>query len=157
MAEAVENSTSQMTDGDLNAIAVYLKALPPASRRQWRRAPMPRTQMPAGAGVYRVNCAACHGMDGKGEQRLFPPLAGNRHRAAVQRRKPGAGGAGGQPQARPRPKAPTGPAMPSFAWRLDDGQVADVLTYIRNSWGNGAGPVSADGVAQIRSRVKSGQ
>ena len=37
MAEAVENSTSQMSDADLNAIAVYLKDLP-ASRRQWRRA-----------------------------------------------------------------------------------------------------------------------
>jgi mono/diheme cytochrome c family protein len=30
------------------------------------------------------------------------------------------------------------PAMPAFAWRLNDCQVAAVLTYIRNSWGNAA-------------------
>ena len=28
--------------------------------------------------------------------------------------------------------------MPAFGWRLDDQQLADVVTYIRNSWGNQA-------------------
>ena len=36
-------------------------------------------------------------------------------------------------------------AMPGFG-KLDDGQVADVATYIRNAWGNGAPPVSATDV-----------
>jgi mono/diheme cytochrome c family protein len=39
------------------------------------------------------------------------------------------------------PSAPTAPAMPPFDWRLNDTQVAAVLTYIRNSWGNEAGPL----------------
>lgn len=34
--------------------------------------------------------------------------------------------------------APAAPAMPPFAWRLNDCQVAAVLTYIRNSWGYAA-------------------
>jgi mono/diheme cytochrome c family protein len=38
--------------------------------------------------------------------------------------------------------APTAPAMPSFAWRLSDTQAADVVTYIRNSWGNAAPPAT---------------
>ena len=46
--------------------------------------------------------------------------------------------------------------MPSFAWRLNDAQVADLLTYVRNSWGNGAAPVSADSVGKIRARLRDG-
>ena len=37
-------------------------------------------------------------------------------------------------------------AMPSFAWKLTDQEIADVSTYIRNSWGNQAAPVSASDV-----------
>jgi mono/diheme cytochrome c family protein len=40
--------------------------------------------------------------------------------------------------------------MPSFAWKLNDQQVADVATYVRNSWGNRAPPVSANQVADLR-------
>ena len=40
--------------------------------------------------------------------------------------------------------------MPSFAWKLDDQQIADVATYVRNSWGNRASPISASTVASLR-------
>jgi mono/diheme cytochrome c family protein len=40
--------------------------------------------------------------------------------------------------------------MPAFDWRLDDAQVAAVLTYIRNSWGNAAPPVAASTIASQR-------
>jgi len=46
--------------------------------------------------------------------------------------------------------APTAPAMPAFDWRLGDAQVAAVLTYIRNNWGNAAGSVSASAVTSQR-------
>lgn len=46
---------------------------------------------------------------------------------------------------------PTGPAMPSFDWRLNDAQVAAVLTYLRNSWGNAAAAVPAGDVTKQRS------
>ena len=39
-------------------------------------------------------------------------------------------------------QAPTGPGMPSYAWQLNDEQIAAVLTYVRNAWGNAAPPVS---------------
>jgi mono/diheme cytochrome c family protein len=52
------------------------------------------------------------------------------------------------------PAAPTGPGMPSFAWKLNDAQVADVLTYIRNHWGNTAPAVSAGAVKKIRSSLR---
>jgi mono/diheme cytochrome c family protein len=43
--------------------------------------------------------------------------------------------------------------MPSLGYRLDDGEVAAVVTYVRNSWGNAAAPVSADTVRALRSKV----
>jgi mono/diheme cytochrome c family protein len=46
--------------------------------------------------------------------------------------------------------APTAPAMPQFAWVLNDDQVATVLSYIRNSWDNAAPAVSAGEVAKAR-------
>jgi mono/diheme cytochrome c family protein len=48
---------------------------------------------------------------------------------------------------------PTSPAMPSLGYRLSDSQVAAVVTYIRNSWGNAASRVDADMVKALRGRV----
>jgi mono/diheme cytochrome c family protein len=149
MAEAVENSTSQMTDGDLTAIATYLKALPASAGNGGGASDT--SQMTVGAGVYRINCAACHGMDGKGSK-IFPPLAGN---AVVMQSSAETlvhvvlAGSRGAATA----KAPTGAGMPSFAWKFGsdtgDAQVAAVLTYIRNNWGNSAPAVAADDVRKV--------
>jgi mono/diheme cytochrome c family protein len=43
--------------------------------------------------------------------------------------------------------------MPSFAWKLSDAEIADVTTYIRNSWGNQGSPVKTDEVRDLRSRL----
>jgi mono/diheme cytochrome c family protein len=43
--------------------------------------------------------------------------------------------------------------MPSLGYRFDDDEVAAVVTYVRNSWGNDASPVSADTVRPLRSRI----
>ena len=40
--------------------------------------------------------------------------------------------------------------MPPVGATLDDGQIADVLTYIRREWGQGAEPIDAAAVAAIR-------
>jgi mono/diheme cytochrome c family protein len=149
MAEAVENSTSLMQYSDLKAIAVYLKTLP-ASAGNGGGSGDP-SQMTVGAGVYRVNCAACHGLDGKGSA-IFPPLAGNpvvaQSSAETLARLVLAGGRGAATA-----KAPTGQGMPSFAWKLGDGDVANVLTYVRNTWGNAAPGVDGDQVGKIRTSL----
>ena len=153
MAEVVENSTSQMGGRDLVAIAVYLKSLPP-SRGNGGGATGVDAQMKAGAIAYDISCAACHGRDGKGSA-LFPPLAGNANIAQVRAdtliRTVLAGG-----KAAATPTAPTGPGMPSFGWRLSNEQVADILTYVRNNWGNKAGAISPETVGRIRSELHGG-
>jgi mono/diheme cytochrome c family protein len=40
--------------------------------------------------------------------------------------------------------------MPSLGWRLTDAQVAAVLTYVRNSWGNAAPSVGASDIGAQR-------
>jgi mono/diheme cytochrome c family protein len=153
MVEAVENSTSRMNDADLKAIAVYLKDLPPG-KGNGGGATGVDAQIKAGAVGYDISCAACHGQGGKGNA-LFPPLAGNpvvvQVRADTLVRLVLAGG-----KAAATPKAPTGPAMPSLAWRLSDEQVANILTYVRNNWGNSAPAVSAETVGRIRSSLHGG-
>src|SRR5262249_7064626 len=48
---------------------------------------------------------------------------------------------------------PTAPGMPSFAWQLNDAQIAAVATYVRNHWGNPAPAISQSEVAQQRSSL----
>lgn len=148
MIEAIQNSTSNMPEADLRAIATYLKQVnAPSSTATALGANDPA--MVAGKAIYKDNCAACHKDDGTGQPLLFPRLAGS---AMVQSDDPTtllrvvmAGTQGAYTKA-----APTTPAMPSFAWRLNDQQVADVLTYVRNAWGNAAAPV--DGAKARESR-----
>ncbi|MCQ2042410.1 MULTISPECIES: cytochrome c [Stutzerimonas] len=148
MAEAVENSTQYWRDEDLRAVAVYLKDL---DHEHEKPEPLDPNDpiMTAGRGLYEDRCSACHTPDGEGIPTLFPKLANaplvNARDAVSMIRVVLAGNRAGSTDA-----APTGPAMPSFAWNLSDENIADVLTYVRNSWGNAAPAVSADEVRKQR-------
>ncbi|HYZ61696.1 MAG TPA: c-type cytochrome, partial [Acetobacteraceae bacterium] len=48
---------------------------------------------------------------------------------------------------------PTAPAMPAFAWQLDDEEVAAVATFVRNAWGNAAPAVTADDAKSARAQL----
>src|SRR6202046_3288238 len=74
MAEAVDLSTSGMTDDDVKAVATYLKSLPGDEKPQTAMAAS-APEMTAGGAIYRDQCSACHGLDGKGIDRLFPSVA----------------------------------------------------------------------------------
>jgi mono/diheme cytochrome c family protein len=148
MGEVVTLSTAFMTDGDLNAIATYLKSLP---GRTDSPAALPANDpsMVAGAAIYRDQCSACHGLDGKGVAELFPSIANS---TMVRSDDPttsirivlrGARSVGTSAQ-------PTAPGMPSYGRQLDDDQVAAVLTYMRNSFGGAAQAVTPAQVSQMR-------
>jgi mono/diheme cytochrome c family protein len=153
MGEAVSLSTSRMKDADLTAIAVYLKSVP---GRQETAKPLPADDpvMTAGAAIYRDACSACHMLDGRGTPKLFPSLADS---SEVRSDDPttlirvvlrGARSVATDAE-------PTSPGMPSYGWQLDDAQVAAVLTYIRNTWGAAAPPVSAQDVTRERAQLAS--
>jgi mono/diheme cytochrome c family protein len=151
MAEVVTYSTSLMSNDDLRAIATYLKALPASPTRR-SAAPEP-SAMRAGSAIFSDACTACHLPGGKGQPRLIPPLPGS---AVTQQQDPAAVIrlilAGGRTA--PTLSRPGFPAMPSFAWKLTDQEVADVATYVRNAWGNNAPPVDARSVAALRTKLR---
>jgi mono/diheme cytochrome c family protein len=149
MSETLNLSTSHMSDADLKAIATYLKDQNTHDQNPSVAATAAQTTMKVGANIYADECSGCHGANGKGAAGLFPALDRS---SVVQQTDPttlmhvvlrGALSVGTD-------KAPTAPAMPEFGWLLNDEQVADVLTYIRNSWGNAASSVSASEVSKAR-------
>ena len=151
MADAVTHSTSLMMDEDISAIATYLKdgGIGDAASKPIPVAPNGHA-MRAGAAIYKDNCAACHKDAGTGEVHLFPRLAGS---AMVQSDDPTTLVRAVLKGMRAVSTAsmPTAPAMPAFDWRLNDAQVAAVLTYVRNSWDNAAAPVSESAITSQRS------
>ncbi|MGD0851186.1 c-type cytochrome, partial [Bradyrhizobium sp.] len=48
------------------------------------------------------------------------------------------------------PRAPNKGSMPAYAAKLSDQEIADVATYIRNSWGNAAPTVTPGQVKNAR-------
>jgi mono/diheme cytochrome c family protein len=153
MGDVVRYSTSQLTDADLDAIATYVTDQP-ASPAAKVKTPDPAA-MRQGQAIWVDSCSACHRMDGKGVPRFFPPLVGD---ANLQQSDPTTtlhfilGGV----RATPTTTQPTPLSMPSYAWKLNDAQVAAVATYIRNSWGNAAAPVSAHDAAKMRKQLSFG-
>ncbi|AIR91231.1 c-type cytochrome [Pseudomonas cremoricolorata] len=148
MAEAVEHSTQFWHDQDLRAVAVYLKDL---GEQHERPEPLAAEQpvMGVGRAIYEDRCSGCHTPNGEGIAKLFPKLD---NAPLVNADDPtsliGVVLAGSR--AVSTEAAPTGPAMPAFAWNLKDEQVAAVLTYIRNTWGNAASEVTASEVGKRR-------
>jgi len=151
MSETLNLSTSKMTDADLKAIAVYLKNETGEGNagKTASADPPDQTVMKSGEQIYADECSGCHTPNGKGIAGLFPSLNSS---PVVQQTDPttvlhvvlrGALSVGTKP-------APTAPAMPQFAWILSDKDVAAVVTYIRNAWGNSAPAVSAGQVAKTR-------
>jgi mono/diheme cytochrome c family protein len=151
MAEVVLNSTSKMSDADVRAIAVYLKDLP-AGAPEPAVTPPPQAQMADGAKLYARACVACHETDGSGAPLIYPPLPGNANLQSADASSTlrimldGA-------QTITTPRAPNTASMPAYADKFSDQEIADVTTYIRNSWGNAAPAVTPEQVAKAR-RVK---
>ena len=164
MTEVVAKSTQYLTDQDLMAIAEYLKSLPPATNQEEDTEDFAMQASDAsaathalragdtalrGSQVYLDNCNACHRSDGSGAERTFPNLAKNK---TVNAHDPVslihlvlAGSA--MPSTQTAPSAIT---MPDFGWRLSDGDVAEVLSFVRSSWGNHAAEVNSDEVGRVR-------
>ncbi len=104
-------------------------------------------QIERGRRVFMQTCFACHQPDGKGLPGIFPPLAGSDFLLADHDRP-----------VRIVNKGLTGPitvkgaafnnVMPPQV--LTDQQIADVLTYVTNNWGNNAAPYTVEDVRRVK-------
>lgn len=155
MAEVVLHSTQYLEPADLRAMAVYLKALPPAPgdsdpRETPRAAP---DVLQRGGKLYEQHCATCHGAQGEGVKGAYPRLAGNRAVTMPETTNLVQvvlhGGYAPATRGNPRPFG-----MPPFATTLSDADVAAVVTYLRSAWGHRAAPVSELAVTQQRSSFR---
>lgn len=153
MAEVVYESTQHLEPDDLGAMASYLRAMPQSTGEAAKVAgPIARDEkaLDRGARGYAKHCADCHGEQGEGKKEpAYPALAGNR---ALTMRSPVnpirtvlyggyAPGTAGNP-------APLG--MPPYHATLSDQEVAEIVSYVRGTWGNAARPVAAYEVTRER-------
>ncbi|BEV17847.1 cytochrome c [Herbaspirillum sp. DW155] len=161
MADAFNNSTQFMSDQDLQAIARYLKSLPGDPRRDgdpWKydggtttALAAQRLETPA-ARTYMAKCAACHAVDGRGRAPWIPPLAG----AVSSLAREDASAINVTLNGSARVVAagvPDSYRMPPFRNQLSDAEIADVLTFVRSSWGNHGGAVKVEDVKTLRERT----
>lgn len=151
MTEAFNNSTQFMADDDLAAIARYLKSLPGDPQRDgtpWQYQTASTDSSP-GAHTYATRCASCHGQDGKGQPDWMPPLAG----ATSALAKESASAINITLNGSQRvvvAGVPDAYRMPAFREQLSDQEIAQVLSYVRSTWGNAGGTVDAQAVGKLR-------
>ncbi|MFK0095764.1 c-type cytochrome [Pseudomonas sp. NPDC090592] len=161
MNDVIQHSGQFLSDQDLSAIAQYLKSLPASAgstkvafkaddataKSLWSGESPSR-----GAEIYVDNCAACHRTDGHGYSEVFPRLAGN---PSVLSEDPSSMirvilSGSRLPSTQ---QAPSDLVMPDFGWRLNDQETAQLVSFIRNSWGNKAPEVTATQVSEVRKAI----
>lgn len=154
MAEVVAQSLQHLSDNDIQAMAIYLKSLPqndppPTLATAQPDAAAAEHIFKTGAKLYEQHCAECHRADGRGIPPAYPPLDGNRALTMGSAVNPiRVVLNGGFPPATTGNPRPYG--MPPFGQALNDQEVAAVVSYIRNSWGNRAGYVAPQEVNRYR-------
>src|SRR5262249_53479806 len=103
---------------------------------------------------YLNNCSACHLSSGRGYDSTFPALAGNP--VVVSANPVSVINVILKGTTRPATAAaPTNFAMPPFAERLTDQEVADIASFVRSAWGNKAEKVTASQVAEVRKALNA--
>jgi mono/diheme cytochrome c family protein len=154
MQQVVENSTQYLTAEDSLAIAHYLKSLKPEREASsyHEGTAVSKFEHP-GAGLYASACAGCHQNNGEGNIPRIPALAGNSAvlsadatsiiRIVLE---------GGSAPLTSGGLKPT--KMPGFGKRFNDAEIADIVTFIRQSWGNNASAVSARQVTALHGALQ---
>nr|WP_249665248.1 cytochrome c [Mucilaginibacter sp. Bleaf8] len=101
-----------------------------------------------GKAIYTQNCLTCHQADGAGVQNMNPPLIKTTYVLGDKTRLIKIVLNGFNEDVEINGETYSN-AMPSFA-HLTNQQIADVLTYVRNNFGNKAATVTVADVNKIR-------
>lgn len=152
MNEVVVNSTRHLSREDVRAMAVYLKSLP--ANAQDGEDPAADDVLRAGSIQYDIHCGSCHLPTGEGSPEQGPPLIGSPvvldvdPTSLINITLYGAQ----TPHVSPSDEwaARTWIRMEPYDTKLDDEQVAALLSFIRATWGHEAGEVTPEQVAAQR-------
>jgi mono/diheme cytochrome c family protein/glucose/arabinose dehydrogenase len=101
----------------------------------------------AGSEVYKSICLGCHQPDGRGKEKIAPPLVESRYTSGPD--------GGAATRILLAGKEGTIGLMPPLGGALTDEQIASVLTYVRREWGNTGAPVSVEDVREVRGLTKT--
>lgn len=117
-----------------------------------QRNTIPNKVMLAGKSIYMQRCATCHQVNGEGAQNMIPPLIRTTYVLGSKTRLIGIvlNGLSGEMEVNGNLY---GNEMPSLS-DLSDTDIAAVLTFVRNSFGNKAGAVSVESVKKVRATKK---
>jgi mono/diheme cytochrome c family protein len=152
-AEPKALTTLTAESGDTGALAKRVVA-----KLEWPNKPVPKVVVTpltaeeqklfdAGAAVYKNVCSGCHQADGRGLEKVAPPLVESRYTTGPD------GGAAARILL--AGKEGTMGLMPPLGGALSDEQIASVLTYVRREWGNTGAPVSLEDVREVRGLTKA--
>ncbi len=122
--------------------------------------PQPKEPVNPGRDLYLTGgaCAVCHGVNGEGLAGVYPPLAGSEWVMGLEGPLVRIILHGLRGPVTVSGKQYDGAVMPGFGqvaqspFGWDDAKIAQVLTYIRQAWGNSADPVAAETVGHIRQK-----
>lgn len=117
----------------------------------------PATEMTSperGKKIFLANCAVCHQPNGLGAAgQGYPPLAGSEYVTGGTRRLGMIVLKGLQGPLTVKGQSYGSAVMQPWDKTLSDAKVADVLTYIRQEWGNTGGPVAPEGIGALRKEL----
>jgi mono/diheme cytochrome c family protein len=111
----------------------------------------PMTTMDLGKQYYQGNCANCHQASGAGQPGSYPPLVGSEYVLGNKEMLAAIllDGVQGSLMVKGSPFGTN--VMPAWA-NLSDDRLADIMTYIRGTWGNKADEATAAEVAAVRAK-----
>jgi nitrite reductase (NO-forming) len=109
-------------------------------------------QVLAGGALFKGTCSTCHQDNGQGMANVFPPLAKSDFLAADPKRVIAVvlNGLSGPVTVN---GATYNSVMPPMS-QLNDDEVANILTYVLNSWGNSGSAITAKQVGDVRATTK---
>ena len=159
MGEAVDESLSQLSPGDIDAIVSYLRTVPAVTTSDLSE---PRTSLASasyaegpdaasnapGRAVYEGACAGCHGWTGVSPVIPFATLTGTRavnDPTAINVAQVIIGGAD-------RHAAQAAANMPSFGGAYSDAEIASVANYVTARFGTQGSQLTAAKVAAMRAQ-----
>lgn len=153
MFEVVHFSTQYMTPDDLNALSAYLLDLDDVSKGKAPVPPAPIQAAPeltaSAKPTYLALCSGCHGAEGQGIPHVVVPLATNATLRLTSARNLVRAVVDGIPAQR-FPGLERMQPMPGFGHQLDDHQLADLVNWMRQTWGSQESKLTAEDIAKLR-------
>lgn len=113
------------------------------------------SQADRGKKIFSANCATCHQANGLGVTGQYPPLAGSEYVNGGTRRLGMIVLKGLQGPLTVKGQQFGTAVMQPWDKTLTDAKIADVLTYVRQEWGNKGGPLSAAQISALRKELAS--